>query len=207
MKSILWVVDVQNDFMLPNGKLYVKDAEKIIPNIEKSIKWAKKNDMPIFYSADYHFKDSKELSSNPDFVNTFPEHCMSYDKGWELVDEIKPNKQINLTWKDIYDDAELQHLSNKMDGVVVLKDEFDVFSGNKNTDRFIEIINPDVVYVCGVVSEICVAQAVNGFLNRSINTILLDDAIKCLSIEKYKDELKKWNMIDNFSTLESKNLI
>lgn len=206
MKSILWVVDVQNDFMLPNGKLYVKDAEKVIPNIQKAIEWAKKNDMPIFYSADYHYKDSKELSKTPDFVSTFPEHCMSFDKGWELIDQIKPKNQVNLTWTDKYDDDELEHLANSMDGVVILKDEFDVFTGNRNTDRFVEIINPDVVYVCGVVSEICVAQAVNGFLNRSVNVILVDDAIKYLSIDKYTDELSKWNTIDSFSTLETSRL-
>jgi nicotinamidase-related amidase len=30
---IFWEVDVQADFMLPGGKLYVPGAEKLLPNI------------------------------------------------------------------------------------------------------------------------------------------------------------------------------
>ena len=30
---IFWEVDVQRDFMLPGGKLYVPGAEKLLPNI------------------------------------------------------------------------------------------------------------------------------------------------------------------------------
>src|SRR3974390_2559433 len=32
---VLWEVDVQVDFMLPGGKLYVPGAEKLLPNIRK----------------------------------------------------------------------------------------------------------------------------------------------------------------------------
>jgi nicotinamidase-related amidase len=32
---IFWEVDVQADFMLPGGKLYVPGAEKLLPNIRK----------------------------------------------------------------------------------------------------------------------------------------------------------------------------
>ena len=32
---IFWEVDVQADFMLPGGKLYVPGAEKLLPHIRK----------------------------------------------------------------------------------------------------------------------------------------------------------------------------
>jgi nicotinamidase/pyrazinamidase len=32
---IFWQVDVQTDFMLPGGRLYVPGAEKLQPNIRK----------------------------------------------------------------------------------------------------------------------------------------------------------------------------
>ena len=31
--AVFWDVDTQFDFMLPNGKLYVPGAEKLIPNL------------------------------------------------------------------------------------------------------------------------------------------------------------------------------
>jgi nicotinamidase-related amidase len=32
---ILWYVDAQTDFMLPDGELYVPGAEKLLPNIDR----------------------------------------------------------------------------------------------------------------------------------------------------------------------------
>jgi len=32
---VFWEVDVQTDFMLPGGKLYVPGAEKLLPNIRR----------------------------------------------------------------------------------------------------------------------------------------------------------------------------
>jgi nicotinamidase-related amidase len=32
---ILWEVDVQADFMLPGGKLYVEGAQELLPNIRR----------------------------------------------------------------------------------------------------------------------------------------------------------------------------
>lgn len=192
MKTLLYIVDVQNDFILPNGKLYVKDAEIRIAAIKKAIEWAKENDIQIVYSADYHYKDSKELSATPDFVNTFPEHCMVSDNGWKLVDGIEPEKPMTLTWTDEYDNVELFDLAAMKDGLIILKDAFDVFEGNRNTNKFFDIVNPDVVYVAGVVSEICVNQAVCGFLKRDISVVVLQDAIQYLDPAKYNDTLNEW---------------
>jgi nicotinamidase-related amidase len=32
---VFWEVDVQADFMLPDGKLYVPGAKKLLPNIRR----------------------------------------------------------------------------------------------------------------------------------------------------------------------------
>ncbi len=190
MKTILYVVDVQNDFMLPDGKLYVKDAEKIIPNIKKSINWAKSNSMQIIYSADYHFDNSSELSETPDFINTFPKHCMSYNDGWKIVDGIGPLKPQLLHWNDIYSLTELElHYAKSKSDLVILKDKFDVFEGNPNTESLIKFVNPDVVYIIGVVETICVKQAVDGFLRLGKKVIVIEDCIKNLdAIPSCKEE-------------------
>jgi len=35
--TVFWEVDAQADFMLPDGKLYVPGAEKIIPNLNRLV--------------------------------------------------------------------------------------------------------------------------------------------------------------------------
>ena len=40
---IFWEVDVQRDFMLPGGNLYVPGAEKLIPNIRRLTDAAKQD--------------------------------------------------------------------------------------------------------------------------------------------------------------------
>ena len=42
---IFWEVDVQRDFMLPDGKLYVPGAEELLPNIRKLTDAARRNEV------------------------------------------------------------------------------------------------------------------------------------------------------------------
>ena len=44
---IFWDVDTQYDFMMNDGKLYVPNAEEILPNLEKLYNYARKNEILI----------------------------------------------------------------------------------------------------------------------------------------------------------------
>jgi nicotinamidase-related amidase len=48
---IFWEVDVQRDFMLPGGKLYVPGAENLLPNIRKLTDAARGNQVFLFRTA------------------------------------------------------------------------------------------------------------------------------------------------------------
>ena len=43
---IFWEVDVQRDFILPGGKLYVPGAEKLLPNIRRLTDAARRGSLP-----------------------------------------------------------------------------------------------------------------------------------------------------------------
>ena len=72
-KIIFWNVDTQIDFMLPEGKLYIQGAEKILPNLKLLTDYARKNEIKIVNTRDFHSINDKEISNTPDFVNTFPQ--------------------------------------------------------------------------------------------------------------------------------------
>ena len=96
MKTIFWNVDTLNDFMYKKGRLYVQDAEEIIPNLERLTRYAEKNKIKILNSADRHTKDSEEVSETPDFATTFPLHCEIGTKGAEFILETKPKKPYDI---------------------------------------------------------------------------------------------------------------
>src|ERR1700689_991161 len=77
---IFWEVDVQADFMLPGGKLYVPGAEKLLPNIRKLTDAARRDVVFLVSHVCFH------SSNDPEF-NQFPPHCVKGTAGAEFVPE------------------------------------------------------------------------------------------------------------------------
>ena len=84
---IFWNVDTTKDFMINGGELYVTDAELILPNLANLTQYAKEKNIKVVNTADWHTKDSEEISENPNWVTTFPLHCPKYGLGAEFVPE------------------------------------------------------------------------------------------------------------------------
>jgi len=75
-RVIFWDVDSQYDFMKADGKLYVPDAEQLIPNLRKLTDYAHGHGIRVVASADDHVLNHGEISANPDWKTTFPPHCL-----------------------------------------------------------------------------------------------------------------------------------
>lgn len=175
MKTIFWNVDTQYDFMRSDGKLYVPGGEGIEGNLAKLTKFANEKGYQVVNSADWHNDKSKEISDNPDFVRSFPQHCMQYTKGAEFVEATNPKDAYVIDWKQgSFDEERVKEERN----VVLYKDKFDVFSGNPNTGKLLKIIKPDRAIVYGVATNVCVDFAVKGLLERRIDVYVVEDAIK-----------------------------
>ncbi|PVX50860.1 nicotinamidase/pyrazinamidase [Balneicella halophila] len=175
--DVLFVnVDTQIDFMKANGKLYVENAEEIEPTLAELTKFAKERDIKVMNTCDYHTKDSEEISDTPDFVNTFPPHCMKNTEGQKYVKATTPNNPLVFDWSKDYDITEA--LLGKNRNIVIRKDLFDVFAGNPHTDKIVETLNPKKVFIYGVATNVCVDFAVVGFADRGYEVYVIEDAIK-----------------------------
>ncbi len=73
-KIVFFDVDTQYDFMKPRGKLYVKDAQKIILNLKRLTNFADKHKIVIVSSMDAHIKNDSEFKM-------FPAHCVRNTPG------------------------------------------------------------------------------------------------------------------------------
>jgi len=171
MKILFWAVDCQNDFMNKDGALYVEGAEAIKSNLKKLTSIAINYNIPVVNTRDWHEATDEELSETPDFINTFPKHCMKDTKGAEFIKEITP----------IYGNT-----------VVINKNKFDVFTGSKNTEKILKDINPNIVVVYGVATNVCVNFAILGLVGRGYKVIVVYDAIKELPNLPVNEIYKDW---------------
>jgi len=178
-KDILfWNVDTQVDFMSKDGKLYAPGAEEIQATLHKITSLASKLNIQVVNTADHHYTDSKELADKPDFVNTFPEHCMAETEGAEYITETKPSEPFSeVLWNKSYDFSELKKIVTKRN-IVIRKDAFDVFEGNPNTENILQQLSPKKIIVYGVTTNVCVDQAAIGLAQRDYEVYVIEDAIK-----------------------------
>jgi nicotinamidase/pyrazinamidase len=96
-----WDVDTQADFMLPGGALYVRDAEKLIPNLRKLTAFAKKRSIPVVATGDAHATDDPEFKK-------FPPHCVKGSAGAKKIPQTTFREQTFLAKQtfDIFDRPE-----------------------------------------------------------------------------------------------------
>lgn len=170
---LFWNVDTQVDFVEPSGKLYVQNAELLKPLWQEITNFAKNKNITVVNSADFHHADSAELSDNPDFVSTFPEHCMANTKGADFIDETQPAAPLIIDWDK---DLTINEISAR--NIVIRKDAFDVYSGNPHTESILNELAPKTVVVYGVTTNVCVNDAVIGLTKRVKKVIVIKDAIK-----------------------------
>ena len=167
-RTVFWDVDTQADFMLPGGKLYVPGAEKIIPNLAALIATAQRYAIFVVSSADAHTPTDEEFS-------LYPPHCIAGTPGQaKLPETLLPRRAV------IPNQPAALPAFAALDQVVVEKQKLDVFT-NPNTEALLKQLGRETDFVVfGVVTEICVAQAARGLLDRGYRLRLVRDAVESL---------------------------
>jgi len=216
-----WVVDAQNDFLLPpeqGGRLYVHDlfdngedagATQAIPAIERAVEWMRARCDVMVYTGDWHSYADEEIDAvAPDpSRGTYPPHCMglsddaSEREGAQILSSIRPEDPIVLSRAATPEDARAaaRRAVAERRPLFIHKSKFDVFEGNRATDDLLralreELKKPVEVFVAGVARDVCVKQAVEGMLapHRAVPVTLITDATWGLGIEKEEESLARW---------------
>lgn len=179
---IFWDIDTQFDFLNPNGKLYIPGADNIIDNISQTRRFALTSGYSIIASVDWHSLDDEEISQDPDFINTFPPHCLASQPGSKRVGYLGdiPIQNISL---ESASDSELKSLTaDPQYHLVIRTNTVDMFK-NPNTTALLDIVKPQLSILFGVALDVCVLHAVNGLLLwGKTEIILLKDAVEGLQI-------------------------
>ena len=94
--SALIIIDMQNDFIKPEGNLVVPAAWETVPRIQKLVELARDANIPIAYTQDTTFDDDPEF-------DIWPEHCKIHTWGWDIIPELKPLPADLVCQKSRYD--------------------------------------------------------------------------------------------------------
>src|SRR5205814_10388550 len=192
-RVIFWDVDTQYDFMHPDGKLYVPEAERIVGNLKRLTDYAHGHGICVIASADDHVMSHAEISDTPDWKTTFPPHCLRGTPGQKKIPEtalrdplvIEPERQDQKTLAE--------RLRRHRGDILFHKHRFDVFT-NDNLLPALEVLDPQDVVLYGVALDVCDKAAIEGLLEHRPHTRLfaVTDAMKAIDRALGAHLLKEW---------------
>ena len=214
MTRVGWIVDVQRDFMQPDGRLYVRDlfddgdpgAVRAEARLVEAVRWMHASAALVVYTGDWHGYGDAEIDArnpNPE-KGTYPPHCMGRSpnplerRGAEIIPSVAPPEclvlQVDATPTEAL--ALVARWRRRPRPVLIRKNRFDVFEGNGAADIFVEavtrVLHPAEFFVAGVARDVCVTQAIDGLQARGHQVAAIRDAMWGLGLEAEEDTLARW---------------
>ncbi len=150
MRALI-LVDLQNDFVKPNGSLYFAGAEKVIAPALSHLERNLKDGSVIITTQDWHEPDDPEFK-------LWPSHCIRDTEGAKLILEIE------------------ERLAGYPKHHAVKKNRYSAFFKTDLEEKLKEF-GISEVEVCGVVTHICVMFTVEELRNRGLKVKVFKDAV------------------------------
>lgn len=170
---VFWEVDVQADFMLPGGKLYVPGAEKLLPHIRRLTNAAREGRVLLVSHGCFH------TSNDPEFQQ-FPPHCVQGTPGAELVPEALTESVARLRNSS---ESQLPSDLQKYQQILLEKQTLNIFETHHAADLVERLGSSPEFVVFGVTTEYCLRLAAKGLLERGRRVSIVEDAIEALKPE------------------------
>jgi nicotinamidase/pyrazinamidase len=185
VRRILWDVDTQVDFMLPDGKLYIPGAADASPSMARLVAAARAAGLPHVASADDHELTDEEISDRPDFERTYPPHCLRGTRGARKVPETEQADPVPLALTAV----PARFLAGRE--FLLLKKSVDVFT-NPNADSLLTALDPGEIVLFGVATDLCDDAAIRGLLARGRRVVFVEEAARGLDEERSARCIDSW---------------
>lgn len=190
---IFWDVDTQHDFMLPDGKLYVRGAEALRATLKALTDFAHQRAIPIVASADAHELTDPEISGPPDWAATFPPHCVRGTAGQQKIVETTLRAPLVLEPVREEPGTLTRRVRAHKGDFLLLKRALDVFS-NPNTRVVVGSLAPEAIVLYGVATDFCDRLAIEGLLVERPGTTLffVTDAACAIDPDRSDALIREW---------------
>jgi len=171
----LVIVDVQNDF-LPGGALGVPEGDKIIPVANHYIRLFSEQDLPVFFTRDWHPEETKHFKEKG---GPWPPHCIQGTEGAEF-------------YADLYIPEDAEILSKGMDPRYDGYSAFDAKSEDgKLFPDLLRDRNIQTFYIGGLATDYCVKATSLDALDKGFDVYVLLDAIKGVKPEDSRQAIEE----------------
>ena len=179
MKTALLIVDVQNDFC-PGGALATARGDEVATRIAELISGtdgqAREYDY-VVATQDWHIDPGAHFSENPDFVDSWPEHCVAGSEGAQIRRPV-PTDQIDQFFKK-------GHYTAAYSGFEGVNDEDQLLA---DWLREHDIARLDV---CGIATDHCVRATVLDALKEGFEVRVLQDMCSPVDDARGADALQE----------------
>ncbi|HRX48199.1 MAG TPA: isochorismatase family cysteine hydrolase [Spirochaetota bacterium] len=154
MKSALLIIDMQNDFILPEAPAEVPGAMKIVPKVKKLLEFCRARKIPVFHVIRQYRYDGSDIENfrREGFLNR-GRYLLPGTPGAEIIDELKP--------------AEGEY--------VIVKPRFSAFFCTE-LELILKRIKTDDIVICGVQYPNCIRATALDSVSYDYSTTVITDA-------------------------------
>jgi len=165
--------------MLPGGRLYVPQADKIIPNLEELMLWTRAHKLPVVSTADAHAPDDPEFGQ-------WPPHCVVGTPGQRRIPEtLFPDAVVVENRPGAF------RLPQGWVGQIIVEKRVYDFTTNVNIEAILASLGQPRFVVFGVATEFCVRSTVLALRKRNLPVAVVVDAIKAITEEGGRKALEE----------------
>lgn len=155
----LCIVDLQRDF-LPGGPLAVRDADAIVPVVNRLVELFAGNSLPVIASRDWHPPDHCSFTENG---GEWPVHCVAESPGAGFADGLRLPDDVLIISK----------------GITKERDAYSAFD-QTGLENELRDSGARRLFVCGVATDVCVQSTVADALAAGFDVVLVTDAIRAI---------------------------
>jgi nicotinamidase/pyrazinamidase len=166
----LLIVDVQKDFC-PGGALAIEEGDRIIPVLNYWIEQARRNDLPVYASRDYHPVDHISFKEGG---GPWPPHCIQDSEGAEFHPALHlPDNVVKIT-----------------KGVRFDHDQNSAFDDTGLSER-LKRDGVQRLFIGGLALDVCVLASVLDARKADFDVQLIEDATRPVNAEDGRKALSK----------------
>lgn len=131
IKTVFWNVNTQEDFF-SDGPMKVMNSERIKPKLRALTEFAKEKGVKVINVLTWNDPKGKFISEKPDYVETFPPHCIMNTDGTNFIKETMiDNDYFLVKWDAPYIVFPDIH---KHRNILLFKNGMNLINGNKFSD-------------------------------------------------------------------------
>jgi nicotinamidase-related amidase len=151
-RTALLIIDMQNDFVLPEAELSTPRAIELVPIIASFADACRERDFPVIYTREMHRPGLEDFGVEGCFE---PPHCLEGTDGPNIVAGLEPHPE---------------------DFVVSAKRRYDAFMGTE-LDLLLRGLRVENIIFAGVCTDICIISTVLSARNRDYRCYVPRDAV------------------------------